>query len=96
MSGLPAVRGGHTAATINGRIHVTGGEDIAAGKVFADHWVYTPNENRWNAGPAMPTARHGIDSVAYGERWYVIGGGTAAGYRTIFAMTGSVEVYSAR
>lgn len=95
-SDLPAPRGGHTAATIKGRIHVTRGEDITLGRVFADHWVYDPDVDRWIAELAMPTARHGIDSAVSAESWYVIGGGTAAGYWTIFALTNLVEAYSAR
>jgi N-acetylneuraminic acid mutarotase len=94
-SDLPAARGGHTAAALNGRIHVTGGEDITAGKVFAEHWVYDPTADRWDAGPPMPTARHGTDSAAYGDEWYVIGGGTAAGWCTLISLSDRVEVYSA-
>lgn len=93
-AGLPEPRGGHTAASVKGRIHVTGGEDMETGTVFADHWVYDPDVDRWQSAPTMPTPRHGIDSVVSGVTWYVIGGGKAAGYRTIFALTNRVEVYS--
>jgi len=93
---LPAPRGGHTAATVKGRIHVTGGEDLASGDTFANHWVFDPAADRWTAGPAMPTARHGLDSAADDESWYVVGGGTGAGGRTFFTLTDLIEVYVAR
>ena len=94
MADLPAPRGGHTAATLRGHIHVTGGEDLAAGSTFADHWVYEPATDRWHIGPAMPTARHGLDSTAVDAGWYVVGGGTSAGYRTFFTLTAVIEVYT--
>ena len=92
---LPKPQGGLTAAALAGHIHVTGGEDINAGKVSAAHWVYDPGKDRWRQETKMPTARHGVDSATSAGKWYVIGGGTAAGYRTIFALTNRVEVFSA-
>ncbi len=96
MADLPAPRGGHTAAAVKGRIHVTGGEDLASGDTFANHWFYDPMADGWTAEPAMPTARHGLDSAAVDERWYVVGGGTGAGGRTFFTLTDLIEVYEAR
>ncbi len=96
MADLPAPRGGHTAATIEERIHVTGGEDLASGDTFSDHWAYDPATDRWTAEPPMPTARHGLDSAVHSQRWYVVGGGTGAGARTFFTLTNLIEVYVAR
>lgn len=96
MADLPAPRGGHTAATIEERIHVTGGEDLASADTFSDHWAYDPATDHWTAEPPMPTARHGLDSAAHGQRWYVVGGGTGAGARTFFTLTNLIEVYVAR
>lgn len=96
VADLPAARGGHTAATLQGRIHVTGGEDLDAGRTFAEHWLYDPATDRWRAAAPMPTARHGLDSAADARHWYVIGGGTGAGYRTLLTLTGRVEVYTER
>jgi N-acetylneuraminic acid mutarotase len=93
-TGLPAPRGGHTAATVNGYIHVTGGEDIGSRSVFADHWVYHPDADHWHEAPALPAARHGVDSAAIGTDWYVIGGATAAGYRTLLTLSHLVDIYS--
>lgn len=94
ISDLPAPRGGHTAASIQGRIHVTGGEDLDAGVTFAEHWVYDPAADRWDPAPAMPTARHGVDSAAIAGRWYVPGGGKSAGYWTILSLTSRLEIYT--
>ena len=80
-------------SSLKGRIHVTGGEDLASGDTFADHWVYDPATDRWNSNLAMPTARHGLDSAADDESWYVIGGGTGAGSRTFLTLTYLIEVY---
>ena len=96
MADLPVPRGGHTAATLKGRIHVTGGEDLTSGDTFADHWVYDPDMDRWTSDQAMPTARHGLDSTADDESWYVVGGGTGAGGRTFFTLTDLIEVYMPR
>lgn len=96
MADLPAPRGGHTAATMKDLIHVTGGEDLASADTFGNHWVYDPAADRWKVKPAMPTARHGLDSAADGESWYVVGGGTSAGRRTLFTLTGSIEIFRAR
>ena len=95
MADLPAPRGGHTAARLKGLIHVTGGEDLATGDTFGSHWVYDPATDRWKVEPAMPTARHGLDSATAGESWYVVGGGTSAGRRTLFTLTGLIEIYRA-
>jgi hypothetical protein len=96
MADLPTPRGGHTAATIEERIHVTGGEDLASADTFSDHWAYDPATDHWTAETPMPTARHGLDSAAHGQRWYVVGGGTGAGARTFFTLTNLIEVYVAR
>jgi len=93
LADLPAPRGALTAAVIDGRIHVTGGEDLNSADTYADHWIYDPASDRWEQAEAMPTSRHGLDSAASGGRWYVIGGGTGAGFRTFFTLSDAVEVY---
>lgn len=93
---LPSARGGHAAATLGGHIHVAGGEDIGAGEVFAEHWLYDLRAGRWKRAPNMPTARHGVDSATSADKWYVIGGGTLAGYWTIVSLTDRVDAFSLR
>ena len=79
--------------SLMGRIHVTGGEDLNSADTYADHWIYDPASDRWNEAQAMPTSRHGLDSAAGGGRWYVIGGGTGAGFRTFFTLSDAVEIF---
>lgn len=92
---MPTPRGGHTAAVLNGRIHVAGGEILGViGETFAAHEVYDPRIGTWSQAEPLPTARHGLTSATLGARWYVIGGATRAGWRTPFTLTDRVEVYA--
>ena len=45
--------------------------------------------------PPMSGPRHGIDSVAIGKRWYVLGGASGAGRCTGRTLTGKVEIFEA-
>ena len=58
--------------------------------MFSNHEVYDPATDRWMAGPALPTARHGLGAAAAGGSIYVNGGGPRAG----FAQTDTVEVFT--
>ncbi len=44
----------------------------------------------------MPTARHGLDSAGDGARWFVVGGGAQAGWRTFFTLSDRLEIYARR
>jgi Kelch motif len=90
---MPTARGGLTAAALDGRLHVAGGEDLDTGATFAEHEVYDPAINRWATAAPMPTARHGLTSQAVADRWYVIGGGSRAGAMTLVSLTDLVEVF---
>ena len=92
---MPTARGGLTAAALDGRLHVTGGEDLDTGATFAQHEVYDPATGRWTTLAPMPTARHGLTSQAVGDRWYVIGGGAKAGAMTFVSLTDLVEIFTA-
>jgi hypothetical protein len=70
---MPTARGGLTAPALDGRLHVTGGEDLGSGKRFAEHEVYDPAAGAWATAEPLPTARHGLTSQVAGDRWYVIG-----------------------
>ncbi len=78
---LPAERSSVTAAVVNGRIHVTGGEDISAdtARSFGDHYVYDPETDTWTTLRRAPRRVHGVSSVAYDGRWYILSGSTAPG-----------------
>jgi hypothetical protein len=90
---MPTPRGGLSAAALDGRIHVTGGEDLATGETFGAHEVYDPLSDQWTTEAALPTARHGLASGVVGGRWYVIGGGRQAGAMTILSLSDAVEVF---
>lgn len=90
---MPTARGGLTATVLAGRIHVTGGEDLASGDTFPDHEVYDPATDRWTAAAPLPTARHGLASGVIDGRWYVVGGGEQAGAMTFLSLSDRVEVF---
>jgi N-acetylneuraminic acid mutarotase len=83
---LPQARGGMgTAVYIEGEFWVMGGETLDGPGATADGVynrvdVYNPITNTWRAGPAMPTARHGIFPVLDGTRIHVAGGGVKSGF----------------
>jgi N-acetylneuraminic acid mutarotase len=94
---MPHPRSGMGWATYEGKIYVAGGEmynrDFLATLRVVE--VYDPATNTWGRIPDMPTARHGVNVAAIGNRLYVIGGhiqgggtGGAAGN------TGVNEVYT--
>jgi N-acetylneuraminic acid mutarotase len=84
---MPTRRGGLSAAVLDERIYVFGGETSTS--VFDDTERYDPASNGWSALAALPTARHGLAAAALHGRIYVIGGGPRAG----LAQTAIVEVF---
>ncbi len=86
LAPLPQARGGMgTAVFANGEFWVMGGETLdgpgaTANDVYKRVDVYNPTSNSWRAGPALPTARHGIFPVLDGTQIHVVGGGVKAGY----------------
>ena len=80
------VGGGLAMVALGGRLVAFGGEWFAprgaggggggGGGVFAETWIYDPARDRWEAGPAMRTPRHGLAAAAYGDAIYAIGGGS--------------------
>ena len=44
----------------------------------------------WSSAPDLPTKRHGLASAVLDGRWYVIGGGRAAG----LSVSDVVEVFA--
>ena len=71
------VGGGLAMAAVGGRLVAFGGEWFApgGGGVFAETWVYDPAADRWAAGPAMRTPRHGLAAAAVGGIVFAIAGG---------------------
>ena len=73
---MPIARSGMGWATYQYRIYIAGGEILDAHMFAAIRAVeaYDPAANQWSSLPAMPTARHGVNVAAVGNRLYVIGG----------------------
>lgn len=71
------VGGGLAMAAAGDRLVAFGGEWFApgGGGVFAETWIYDPAVDRWEAGPAMRTPRHGLAAAAVGGVVYAIAGG---------------------
>jgi N-acetylneuraminic acid mutarotase len=72
--------GGLAMAAIAGRLVAFGGEWFdrttpGGGGVLAETWIYDPGEDRWRAGPAMRTPRHGLAAAAADGTVYAIAGG---------------------
>ena len=80
LAPLPQAAGGITAASLDGKLYVFGGEQwVPEQTVIAEAWVYDPALDQWASVPDMPTPRHGIAAGAVGNRIYVIGGATETG-----------------
>ena len=90
---IPAPMGGLTSAVVNGRIHVTGGDDVKSTTPYAGHYAYNPRTDTWETLPSLPTARHGLTSVGVDGVFYVIGGSTVAGADTRNNLSNLVEAY---
>lgn len=75
------VGGGLAMVALGGRLVAFGGEWFAprgaggGGGVFAETWIYDPARDRWEAGPAMRTPRHGLAAAAIDGTVYAIAGG---------------------
>ena len=84
---LPAPRGGHAAAVLNGRFHVVGGGNSRS--TLADHSEYDPATNHWRDLAPLPRSEGSPALVAYAGKLYAIGGRSG---RSDF---GDVYVYDA-
>jgi len=91
---MPSSRGGLTAGTVNGRIHVTGGEELGGGLTFTAHEAFDPVTGTWKVLAPLPTARHGLASSTVNGVWYVIGGATGAGRLTYTTLSSGVEAFT--
>ena len=69
---LPAPRGGHAAAVLNGRIHVVGGGNSVS--TIDDHSIYDPKTNTWSAGAPLPRRMGSPAVVVLYGKLYSIGG----------------------
>ena len=69
---------------------MAGGEvrDSHMDAIFRDVEVFDPAINDWYRLPPMPTARHGVNLAAFGNRLHAIGGHIA------FAATGEANLHT--
>lgn len=77
---LPVPRSGPSAAYVNNRIVVFGGE--ATGMVFGTNEAYNPESDTWEALAPMPVPRHGLHGATVaviGDMVHVPGGGPLPG-----------------
>lgn len=82
---LPAPRGGHAAAVLDGRIHVIGGGNSE--RTLALHTRFDPATQRWQDLAPLPRAEGSPAIAVLGGRLYAIGG------RSGFDDFGEVYVY---
>lgn len=90
---LQHARAGVAAALINDRLHVAGGSTPDPAQTFNEHLSRDPGETRWHMESALPTARHSTANAVVGGEWFVIGGGAAAGFYTLFSAADAVEAF---
>lgn len=91
---LPRPLVGLAAAVIEGRLHVAGGSIPVPAQTFNEHLSRGHGERVWRVEPGLPTARHSMAYALAGGKWYIIGGGAAAGFYTLFSAADAVEAYS--
>ncbi|PKQ04532.1 MAG: hypothetical protein CVT73_13305 [Alphaproteobacteria bacterium HGW-Alphaproteobacteria-12] len=92
---MPAPRSGHVAALLDGKLHVTGGEQRVPPRTYGDHFVLDLADNRWEQAKPMPTPRHGAVAAATEGKFVVVGGSPGAGVYTVFTESDVVDIYSA-
>ncbi len=69
---LPAPRGGHAAAVLDGTIHVVGGGNSVS--TIADPDAFDPAAGRWTRLAPLPRAEGSPAALAHGGKLYAIGG----------------------
>lgn len=91
---LPEPRSGHVAALLDGKIHVTGGEQKLPPRTYGDHFVLDLASGRWERASPIPTPRHGAVAAAADGKFVVVGGSPGAGVYTVFTESDVVDIYS--
>jgi N-acetylneuraminic acid mutarotase len=79
---MPTARGGLALGALGGRLFAMGGEGNLADPhgIFPQTEAYDPVADAWSTLPDMLTPRHGTGAAAVGNRIYVPGGATIAGF----------------
>jgi N-acetylneuraminic acid mutarotase len=84
---MPAPKGGHAAAALNGKIHVIGGGNSRS--TLADHSEYDPATDRWTERAPLSRSKGSPAAVVFQNRLYSLGG------RSGPSDFGDVEIYDA-
>ena len=74
---VPARRGGTAAAGLGRWLVSAGGETPTV--TIRTVYRYDVRKRRWSRLPNLPTPRHGLGVVAFGDKVYVLAGGTTPG-----------------
>jgi N-acetylneuraminic acid mutarotase len=74
---LPAPRGGHAAAVLEGKIHVIGGGNSRS--TLADHSEYDPAADKWTDRAALPRSKGSPAIAAFRGKLFSIGGRSGPG-----------------
>ena len=75
----PPVLRDHLAAVSDGQaLYAVGGRLLAPGRTSGAFERYDPSDDQWQALPALPTARGGLDAALVGTRLVVVGGEDAS------------------
>jgi N-acetylneuraminic acid mutarotase len=82
---LPAPRGGHAAALLNGKVHVVGGGNSQS--TLADHSEYDPATDKWADRAPLARSKGSPALVPFEGKLYAIGGRSGPGD------FGDVEIY---
>jgi N-acetylneuraminic acid mutarotase len=82
---LPAPRGGHAAAVLDGKIHVIGGGNSRS--TLADHSEYDPATDRWTERAPLSRSKGSPAAVVFQNKLYSLGG------RSGPSDFGDVEIY---
>ena len=105
LAPMPTKRGSAVAATVNGKIYVTGGAAVHPGssepalgparphQSVATVEEYDPKTNTWSERSSMPTARNHAAVGAVNDKIYVIGGRLGGAFIFTASNTNVVEVY---
>lgn len=80
MPDLSVPRSGHAATTVRAMPVVFGGEQLAEGtETIPEAEVFDARRGAWVPLEPMPTPRHGLGGVAFGDRAFAVEGGPQPG-----------------
>lgn len=78
-AGLPTPRAGTSAAPLNGRLLVLGGESDRQVAAHSEVEQFDPQTQKWTSLPAMPVGRHGAQAVATESKLWITSGSANRG-----------------